>query len=99
MKEINLQAGELLMIDPCYLESKSGLIQVKLFSVDDGFHHMLFNGKPTGCGVGVDSGEIAIFKAEKDLTLESSDGFSGHLVWSAEMPIENISFLNEESAI
>lgn len=95
-KTIKLNLFDYLAIDPCYIKSSlEGLTKIKEWNVDDGYHALLSDGKPTGVGIGVDSGQIAIFQSQKErLELEVDSGFSGELILAPNVPIDKLSFEN-----
>lgn len=92
MRKVKLEKGDYLVVDECYIPNKDGLRVVKTFNVDDGDRIMLADGRFTGAGVGVDSGNITIYRAERTLEVESDSGLSGELVLANNAPIDRISF-------
>lgn len=92
MKQIHLDTGEYLVIDECYVKSTANLKVVKKFEVDDGDRIMLADGRFTGAGVGVDSGNITIYRAERSTEVEVDSGLSGELVLAKNAPIHKLSF-------
>lgn len=78
-KELFLRKGEILVIDPGYLSSRDGLELLKTSRHGDG-KYIVFYPEVLNESIYADSGEVAVFKATRDVTLYEESGYSGLVV-------------------